>query len=292
MPGSEVASTRTHTMTLQRLTLWLAALMLLGTAACASSATHGDARIVVMPIAGSTFADGTITKVVGSRYELVSANNYVRTAKKLDAKSSDSRDVRRVLRRLRADAMVAGELHKRGKRSYELRLSLRAGDSGKEFENIRIKLKSKRLTERDRKKIKKKLYVALSTVDAWTREPRETRRNRVSSRSGKREQERAREIRGKKHDRERSREGKRLSKRDKKSSKKKSSKKERVAEVDRDRDRDREEKKNSKKSKKDKKSKSSKNSKKSKKKKSKKKIYEVKTVRDKTGQALDEESPF
>lgn len=295
-------------MTRQRLTLWLATLFLFVAGACVSSgSTRGNARIVVMPISGSKAVNGTVADVVDSRYELVSSRRYAKAARKLDAKSSKSKDVRKVSRKLEIDAMVAGEFVKRGKKKYELRLTLRAGDSGKKFNSIRIKLKSKKLSRRDRNKIKNKLYIALSEVDSWTKDvdesarSRSTRGKRVSSSTSHRERERARKIRESKHDRDRrdeerradrdakrrDRDAEKRSKEERKRAEKKERK--RAAEEERkiakrerkQREREEEDDERSRKSKKDKK-----------KEKKKDESYEVITVRDTAGQAVDDESPF
>ncbi|MCP4449048.1 MAG: hypothetical protein GY811_27490 [Myxococcales bacterium] len=282
-------------------TLALATLAFTG--ACASSAGKNGPRVVVMPISGSDSAQSAVDQVVNRRYELVSDKKYRRAASRLDAKSKDSKDIRRVSRKLDIDAVVTGEMVKKGKKKYELRLVLRAGDSGKEFDSLTIKLKSKRLKKGDVKKVRKKLYSALSVVDSWDRADDESssRSRRSSSKSSKREMDRARKMRERKHDKTRRDEDRRAErddersakrdrdreKRDRKRSKKDRRKEEKLAhrraEEEKDEARDSERR--------------SKRSKKSKKKSKKRKRdrddrYEVVTVRDESGQALDEEDPF
>lgn len=288
-------------------TLTVMTLALVG--ACASSGSRGGPRVVVMPIAGSDSADDAVSQAVERRYELVSDSKYKRAASRLDAKSKDSDDVRRVSRKLDIDAVVSGEMVKKGRKKYELRLVLRAGDSGEEFDSIKIKLRSKKLKKDDLRKVRKKLYSALAVVDTWERDDDDdrassSRSRRTSSTSSKREMDRARKLRKKKHDKSRRDEDRRAErdaerdqerdKEERKRAEKERRKKEeklarrRAEEEDDDRDDeddfededddDRESRKKSKK----------------KKKKSKKKdeTYEVVTVRDSSGQAIDEEDPF
>lgn len=324
-------------MRMNALVTIVAAFALSSVAACAGgSASKGGARVVVMPISGSSAANGAVTEVVESRYDLVSSRRYAKTARKLDAKSKDDEDIRKVSRELDIDALVHGEFVKRGKRKYELRLSLRAGASGEEFESVTVKLRSKKLSDRDRSEIRKKLHKALSEVDTWGKDAdtgETASRSRRTRGSDDDERERARKLRKKKQDKEVREEEKRLARSERKSfdrDRKRSSDDEdrdasdrRDREDDRDRedrdDRERDDNRSSKSSKSDsKKSRSSSSSKsdakkskrstsdssdkgesdrrsKSKKEKREKKkdeSYEVITVRDKEGQALDDESPF
>ena len=285
-------------MNTQRLTLWLAALLLVGTAACASGASSRDARIVVMPISGNSSASKAVHKLVDSRYELVSSKKYKKAATKLKARSTKSKHVRKVSRKLDVDALVAGSFVKKGKRKYDLRLSLLAGDSGEEFETLTIKLKSKKLSKRDHGKIKKRLYTALSEVEGWTQDVSDSsassERGKRSNRGGNsdRERERARKLRDKEHEKEMRSEDRRAAKRDErderdeerrsekeKKRERKLAKKERKMRRDRDEDEDEDEDRS--------------RSKKKKKKRDRDDDYEVVTKRDTaTGQALDDESPF
>lgn len=196
----------------------IAACMLLGTAACVGTASKGEARVVVMPISGSRAANGAVTEVVESRYELVSARRYAKTARELSAKSKAEEDVRKVSRKLNIDALVHGEFVKRGKRKYVLRLSLRAGASGAEFQSVTIKLRSKKLSDKDRSKIQKKLSKALAEVDTWSQDDSSdddrSSRGRRSADNDDKERERARKLRKKQHEKDMRKEEKRLARAD------------------------------------------------------------------------------
>ncbi len=255
----------------KRLLLALFTLATLGLGACASGNTNGP-RVAVISIQGSSSANSAVNRAVERRYQLVSSEKYERAASRLDADTSDSRDVRRIARKLDIDAVVEGEMLKRGNKKYELRLVLRAGESGKEFDAITVKLRSSKLKKRDLKKVQKKLYSALSVVEV---RDRRTARGRSGSGSSRREMERARKMRERKHDKTRRDE----ERRDAKHEEKRRRKEERMArrrgdDDDDDFDDD------------DRRRKSKK------KKRKKRRRVEVVTVRDEEGQAIDDEDPF
>lgn len=276
------------TMLRQWFILCFATVLGFAVTAC-GGATGQSARVAVISIEGNDSANALVQQAVNNRYDLVTSKRYNRAARKLKAKSLESKDVRKVSRKLDIQALVDGEFLKKGKKKYELRLTFRAGDSGKEFESVVIKLKSKKISGKDRKRIKRELYAALSDVDSWVvaspNNDSDRRGSRVSAASGREERERARRMRGKNHDRARDREDRRdkrdrdkdrrkrdddddddrrSSKSKKNKSKKKKSKKKKRKDRDRDRDRDREDDDD----------------------------FDVSTERDSAGQALDEESPF
>ena len=204
-PFSTMLNSRPTMLRILLTSLALTSLALAG--ACASSAGTSNPRVVVMPISGSDSAEAALTQAVDHRYELVSEKRYARAAKKLDAKSQGSKDIRRVSRKLDIDAVVVGEFVKKGRKQYELRLVLRAGESGKEFDSITVKLRSKKLKKKDVRKVRKKLYSALSVVETWETSGDEdadsssrSRGSRDSSSSSKKEMERARKIRERKQD--------------------------------------------------------------------------------------------
>ncbi len=249
----------------------LAGLGLVG--ACTSAGGTGP-RVAVMSIQGSSSANSAVNKVVDRRYQLVSNEKYERAASRLDADTSDSRDVRRISRKLDIDAVVEGEMVKRGRKSYELRLILRAGESGKEFDAITVKLRSKKLKKGDMKKVQRKLYSALAVVESTYKD---SSRRRGGSAGSRREMDRARKMRDRREERSRRDEDRREAKREKRRRKEDKVARRRSDDDDEDRRR----------------SKRSKKSKKSKKKRKKgSKRVEVVTVRDESGQAIDDEDPF
>lgn len=272
-----------------------------------------------MPIHGSEAVSGAVTEVVESRYDLVSSRSYVKTARKLDATSKGDQDIRKVSRELDIDALVHGEFVKRAKNKYELRLSLRAGSSGEEFDSVSVKLRSKRLSDHDRATIRKMLYKALSEVDSWREEPAENEvtasRSRRTRGSNSAERKRARKLRKQVQDKEMRIEEERLARSGRKSEQRNSKfnrhdedgeSRDRRDGVGKDRDRGSSKrsrgassKSDTKKSEhvkgdervKDENGRRSKSTKETHKK-QEERASEVSTVRDSEGQALDDENPF
>jgi len=142
--------------------LLFASLVLAG--ACVSARAPRAPRIAVAFIDGSESAQRALSKAVDRRYHLVSTRSYAKTARKLDAESDRSKDVKKVARKLKIDAVVMGEFVKKSKKKYELRLVLREGHSGKKIDSLTIKFKSKRLRKKDLRKITKNIYEVLRYV--------------------------------------------------------------------------------------------------------------------------------
>jgi hypothetical protein len=127
---------------------------------------QSDARVAVLPLAGkrARAIDKALTRVVRQRYEVVPGKRYRKAARKLKAKSSRAKHIRKVARKLDLDAVVESVLKKRGKKRYELKIRLLAGDTGKELSSFKMKLKRRRLSGNDERRLQRKLYAALGEV--------------------------------------------------------------------------------------------------------------------------------
>jgi hypothetical protein len=89
-------------------------------------------RVAVLPFAGPKAEkfQADFEKVVKRRHSVVAAAKWDQTADKLGATDVTDRDVKKVATALNVDAVIVGEVEKRGAKYY-LHLELRAGATGK-----------------------------------------------------------------------------------------------------------------------------------------------------------------
>src|SRR5262245_56360822 len=105
-------------------------------------------RIVLLNFTGhdGKKAQAALVARMKHKYTLVPQAAFQKTAKQLHIRRPNDDDVANVARKLRADAVVAGQVKKSGK-SYELTVTVRDGASGRP-ERVAIPLKGGRLDSR------------------------------------------------------------------------------------------------------------------------------------------------
>src|SRR5688572_23625670 len=100
-------------------------------------------RVVVLGFDGpkSGASQAAVTAAVKKKHTVVPATKWVKTARKLRAKKSTNKNVAKVAKELKIDAIVVGSM-KRKKNRWSVTVSVREGKSGKTLDSVTVRLSS------------------------------------------------------------------------------------------------------------------------------------------------------
>lgn len=144
-----------------------ALLVALALSSVASVAHAERKRVVVLEFAGpkaERFHD-ELVKLLKQTVTVVSTNQWNGTAEQLDAATMDDKDVRRVAKRLKVDAIVEGTIEKR-REAFLIHLKLREGKTGEVVRaSIRTKSEGARIDARAQRELKDELVGAIDEVE-------------------------------------------------------------------------------------------------------------------------------
>lgn len=120
----------------------------------AHSAHADKARIAVSKFSGPKAAsfEKVIVKELGKKHDMVSSKRYRSTARRLKARRATDRNITKVARKLRADAVLEGSVE-RSKGGYIVILILHSAESGEAVEEIELKMRRAKLGRAERRKI-------------------------------------------------------------------------------------------------------------------------------------------
>lgn len=146
--------------------LALVAMVLVALAGVASAG--GKKKIVVLDFKGpdgEKFHDDVV-KLLEADSTVVNTDKYNGTAEELDAKAPNTKNVKKVAKKLKLDGVVWGKVEKTDD-GYTLKLKLRAGSNGEVVgEEIVTTTKSAKLSKKAKKDLKGSLFPAIDGLDA------------------------------------------------------------------------------------------------------------------------------
>lgn len=130
---------------------------------CAAPAAWAKQRVVVLGFTGpqASKAEVEVAKIVRRKHTLVPVRQWARARKRLGAKGSSDKTVRRVAAEVGADAIISGTItRKAGK--FALRVTVREGRTGRTVQAIRVVLRSPRIDARAREDLARELLPAIA----------------------------------------------------------------------------------------------------------------------------------
>jgi hypothetical protein len=158
----------------------------------ASPALADKRRVVVLGFSGpakhARQTEKTVTKSLKAKYEVVSIKKYNAARKSLKATKPTKKNFSRIARQVGLDAIVSGEVRKRGSRAT-LKLTVREGATGKVIDTLRVPIRSKKLAQ---DAVAEDLYDIVAWAepigDAWERalpRPDDSRRTSTKTKTAR-----------------------------------------------------------------------------------------------------------
>jgi TolB-like protein len=122
-------------------------------------------RVVVIEFTGTKGDDFTeaVADVIEEDHSVVSGDRYNRTADRMDAAKPTDENVAKVSARMNVDGVVVGSVKRRGSR-YQVKVMLREGRSGEFVKTVTITTRRTRLTNADKRKLRKELLGAIEDL--------------------------------------------------------------------------------------------------------------------------------
>ena len=154
-------------MTSSKSNRWLVALVVLvGWLVLPTSADAGRKRVVVLELEGpkaEKFHDDLV-KLIKKTHTIIPVDKWNGTAEELDASSPNDKNIKKVAKRLKIDAVITGKIEKR-RDEYIIQLKLREGKSGTMVGGrIDVKSEGPRLDGQASSDLKDELIAAIDGV--------------------------------------------------------------------------------------------------------------------------------
>jgi hypothetical protein len=141
------------------------AVVLAVVAGAAGVADAGKKRVVVLDFEGPKSAKfhDELVKLIKKTHTVISTDKWNGTAEEMDAADISDKNVKKVAKKLKVDAVVEGKIEKR-RDEYIIRLKLRSGVSGAIGTSVDTKADSPKIDGRAQREIKEELLDAIDST--------------------------------------------------------------------------------------------------------------------------------
>jgi hypothetical protein len=147
--------------------VWAALLVLCALVGAGGVAEAGKKRVVVLDFEGpkgNKFHDDLV-RLIKKTHTVVSTDKWNGTAEEMGASDVSEKNLKKVAKKLKVDAIVEGKIEKR-RDEFIIRLKLHAGSSGEQIGNpVDTKAESAKIDGRAQRDIKDELLDAIDNVD-------------------------------------------------------------------------------------------------------------------------------
>jgi hypothetical protein len=113
-----------------------------GLVGCAMNRPQPTRVVVVLEGVKAKELTGELTSMLGDRYDVVSDKDYRKAARTMHARRVSVTNVKKIAGKIGADAVIVGQMDRRGHGRYRLYLQLRSGVTGKMAKSWKVHLRT------------------------------------------------------------------------------------------------------------------------------------------------------